>query len=133
MQRHHHHHPRHPPLPAFPACTCAPLPPPLCHWQADEAAEPQRGGPGGTPSFAAPLGAQFAARQLGLHYLKRYFLLITYRWVGAGAARARALGGRGALWSGGWGGVGRGEAVRVCVCVRPTALLRAGAPRCRVW
>ncbi|GLI60364.1 hypothetical protein VaNZ11_002488 [Volvox africanus] len=34
---------------------------------------------GAVAAVAAPLGPQFAARQLGLHYLKRYFLLITYR------------------------------------------------------
>ncbi|GIM16088.1 hypothetical protein Vretimale_18744 [Volvox reticuliferus] len=36
-------------------------------------------GGGAVTVVAAPLGPQFAARQLGLHYLHRYFLLITYR------------------------------------------------------
>lgn len=44
---------------------------------------------------AAVVGAasdrHFAARQLGVHYLKRYFLLITYRW-GRGAAAGGVIG-----------------------------------------
>lgn len=48
------------------------------------AAAPAGASPGSiTAAAVAPLGPQLAARQLGLHYLKRYFLLIAYRWVGA--------------------------------------------------
>lgn len=31
-----------------------------------------------------PGSTAWAARQLGVHYLKRYFLLIAFRWVGLG-------------------------------------------------
>ncbi|GFR48167.1 hypothetical protein Agub_g10003 [Astrephomene gubernaculifera] len=42
------------------------------------AAAATSGGGTAVPAVAL-LGPQFAARQLGLHYLKRYFLLVTYR------------------------------------------------------
>ncbi|KAG2430310.1 hypothetical protein HYH02_013787 [Chlamydomonas schloesseri] len=51
-----------------------------CKAQAEApAAPPAAGANPGAALAVAPLGPQFAARQLGLHYLKRYFLLITYR------------------------------------------------------
>ena len=50
-----------------------------CKAQAEAPAAPAADTPGGAALAVAPLGPQFAARQLGLHYLKRYFLLITYR------------------------------------------------------
>jgi len=53
-------------------------------------------------------GPRFAARQLGLHYLKRYFLLITYRcWLDQLMAAAPYHGGGGgSLGDGGGGGGG---------------------------